>query len=29
VRAAIIEAAHTLGSDYERGRVLTAATKKQ
>lgn len=29
VRAAIIEAAHTLGSDHERGRVLTAVTKKQ
>jgi len=29
VRAAIIEAAHTLGSDHERGRVLTAVTRKQ
>lgn len=29
VRAAIIEAAHALGSDHERGRVLTAVTKKQ
>jgi hypothetical protein len=28
VRAAIVEAAQALSSDYERGRVLTAVTKK-